>query len=56
MLTRFRLFGITVDDSGDFLAEDSVVNVGFFGVEVFVKRSPDNTIGVDGHSELLSHL
>ena len=56
MLTGFGLFRIPVYDSGDFLVEDSVVNVGFFGVEVFVKRCSDHTVRVDGDSKFASYL
>lgn len=37
VVSAFGLFGVAVDDAGDFFVEDAVVDVGFFGVEVFVE-------------------
>lgn len=51
-----RLLGISICHSGDFLIEDAVVDVGLFGVEVFIEGGPDDTVRVDDYSELLSHL
>ena len=46
------LLGVAVDDPGDLFVEDSVVDVGFFGVEIFIEGGPDNTVAVDGDAEL----
>lgn len=48
--------GVAIGDSGDFLVEDAVVNVGLFGVEVFIEGGPDDAVGVDDYSELLGDL
>lgn len=44
VVPTFWLFGIPVDHSGHFLVEDAVMDVCFFRVEVFVKRSSDNAV------------
>lgn len=49
-----RLLGVAIRYSGDFLVEDAVMDVGLFGVEVFIEGGPDDAVGVDGYSELLS--
>ena len=50
------LLAVAVDDSCDFLVQDSIVDVGFFGVEVFIKRRSDHAVRVDLNSELLCHF
>ena len=56
VVAALGLLGVAVDHPSHLLVEDSVVNVGLFGVEVFVKRCPDDAVGVYGHSELLGNL
>ena len=55
-MAALGLLGIAVDDSGHLFVEDSVVDVGLLGVEIFVKRCPDDAVRVDGHSKLLGDL
>lgn len=49
----FEFFSIAIDDSCDFLIEDTIVDVCLLGVEVFVKRSPDDAIRIDCDAEFL---
>ena len=51
VVSAFGLFGVAVDDAGDFFVEDAVVDVGFFGVEVFVEGGAYDAVGVDGDAE-----
>ena len=54
VVLTLRFFSIAVDDSCDLFAENAIVDVGFLGVEVFVKGGPDHTVRVYGDSELFS--
>jgi len=53
-MSTFWLLRIAIYDSGHFLIEDSVVDIGLFGMEVFVKRRTNHTIGVNCYSKLFS--
>ena len=53
-MSTFWLLGIAINDSGYLLIEDSVVVISLFGMEVFVKRRTDYTIGVNSDSKLFS--
>ena len=44
--------GVAVSDAGDFLIEYAVVDVGLFGMEIFVEGCPDDAVGVDDNSKL----
>ena len=55
-MTAFGFLRVAVDDPGHLLVENAVVDVGFLGVEIFVKRCPDDAVGINGHSELLGDL
>lgn len=37
VVPSFGFFGVAVDDSGDFFVEDTVVDVGFFGMEILIE-------------------
>lgn len=50
------LLGVAISHSGDLLIEDAIVDVGLFGVEVFVKRSSDDAIRVHNYAKLLSDI
>ena len=55
-MTAFGFLCVAVDDPGHLLVENAVVDVGFLGVEIFVKRCSDDAVRINGHSELLGDL
>lgn len=54
IVTSFWLLRIAIDNSGHLFVQYPVVNVCFFRVEIFVKRSSDDAITVYRYSELAS--
>lgn len=56
VVAALGFLGIAVDDPGDFFIEDAVVNIGFFGVEIFVEGSTDDAVGVDGDAEFFGNF
>jgi hypothetical protein len=48
--------GVAVDDPGDLLIEDAVVDVCLLWVEVLIEGGANNTIRVDGNTELFGDL
>lgn len=55
-MLAFGLFCVAVDDSGNFFVEDTIVDVGLLGVEVFVEGGSDHAVGVNPDAELLGDL
>lgn len=55
-ILAFGVFGIAIDDSNDFFVENSIVDVCFFGVEVFVKGCPHHTVVINGDAEPFQQL
>ncbi len=51
IVTSFRFFCISIDNTGNFFIEDSVMNVGLFGMEVFIERGSDDTVRVNGDAK-----
>jgi hypothetical protein len=54
--SAFGFFIIAISNPGDFLVKYPIVNVGLFGVEIFIEGCPDDTIRIDSYSELLSDI
>lgn len=55
-MSSFGFFGISIDDSGYFLIQDAIVDIGFFGMKIFIKGSPHYAIAIDRDPKLGSHL
>lgn len=47
VVSSLGLLGVAVDNSGDLFVENSIVDIGLFGMEIFVEGSSDNTIIID---------
>ena len=56
VVTSLRLFGVSIDNSGNLLIEDAVVDVGLLGVEVFVERGADDAVRVYRDTKLFCGL
>lgn len=50
------LLRISIDNSCYLLIENSIVNVGLFGVKIFVEGSTNYTVAVDWDAEMLGYL
>lgn len=53
VVSPFGLLRISIYDSSNFFIENSIVDVGLFWMEVFVKRCADHTVRVDCDTKLL---
>lgn len=56
VMTAFGFLCVPVYDSSHFLVQDAVVNVGFLGMEVFVKGGSNHAVRVDNDAELFGDL
>jgi hypothetical protein len=54
IVTSFWLFSIAVDDSGDFFVENTVMNISFLRMKIFIKGGSDDAVSIDSDAELFS--
>lgn len=56
LIASLRLFWVPIYDSGYLFIQNPIMNVGFFGMEIFVEWCPDHAVAVDGYAVLLGEF